>query len=98
MYHPIPSNLSNTKGSYDNHTTYTEKLKKKDLKLISKKCIEILSYHENIIHCKKKNLFYQDWNILFFLKKIGNNIVQNKWSKTYIQEMNIYISIPWKYK
>ena len=31
MYHPIPSNLSNTKGSYDNHTTYTEKLKKKKI-------------------------------------------------------------------
>lgn len=97
MYHPIPSNLCNKKGSYDNHTTYTQK--KKNLKLISKKL------HKNIVIPWKYNSLQKEKSILSRLKytlkkkkKIGNNTVQNKWSKTYIQEMNRYIAIPWKYK
>ena len=57
-------------------------------------------YHENISHCKMKNLFYQDWKKLNLKlrKKNWKQFRANKWYKTDIQVMHRHIVTKWKYK
>ena len=60
----------------------------------------IAIYHENISHCKMKNLFYQDWKKLNLKlrKKNWKQFRANKWYKTDIQVMHRHIVTKWKYK